>query len=77
MSHKKFEMAQELIESAMGIIDSIKVKGSVSEKSKEDAKAALYQALGSLKWMKQMNGNQIVKYLDEWHDSEDHKVVNF
>lgn len=77
MSHKKFEMAQELIESAMGIIDSIKVKGSVSEKSKEDAKAALCQALGSLKWMKQMNGNQIVKYLDEWHDSEDHKVVNF
>ena len=77
MIDKKFEYAQEMIEDVMGLIESIKVKGSVSEKSKKEAIMALGQALNSLNWMKQMNGNKIVQYLDEWHESEDHKSVNF
>lgn len=68
MASKKFAYAQEMIEEAMGVIKSINVKGSVSEKSKKEALMALGQALSSLNWMKQMNGNKIVQYLDEYHD---------
>jgi hypothetical protein len=68
MASKKFAYAQDLIEEVMGIVESINVKGSVSEKSKKETMMALGQALNSLNWMKQMNGNKIVQYLDAYHD---------